>query len=554
MQFQVLRCCGLGTVLLSGLTIPYLLRYILLLPAFGRFCVRLIPGTNYKLIRVVGLLFTLITFVLSVMLWGAYTPVSTEPFSHVVGFTQGWKGLVYVRLEFGVDQLSLWMVLLTRILMPIAILCSWQNLPNYGAKSFVSVLLILESCLFGRFTSLDLLCFYILYECSLLPMFLAIGLGGSGPRKVRQQYLLVLYTLVGSLAMLPCMLMMFSLVGSTSFLLLVHENWALSKQLVFWWGLFLAFQVKVPMVPLHLWLPEAHVEQSTAGSVLLAGVLLKLGTYGLLRFNFGFFAEACSYYRPFVLTISLLGLIYRSFTTLRQVDFKKLVQYSSVAHMSMVTLALFTGSTVGLIGSSFLMFAHGIQSPALFLCVAQIYDRAHTKALKYLGGAQTRMPLFSIMLFIFSLCNMAMPLTPNFLAEFLCLCSVFNYNLLRLAGACIAVILQAAYSMWAYARVVHGMPKPTYVGAMADLNRREFVTFLPLILLTVWLGLKPAAVLDSLSSSLVYLHQASMKQQFIQKVDWITEFISSTKIVDLQDWITLRSGAWIRPKSFGQFD
>lgn len=542
MWFQVLRCCGLGTMLsfIVGCAHPvdYLLRYILLLPVFGQFCCRLVPGNNYKLIRVIQLFFTLRTFVLSVMLWGSYTPVSTEPFSHVVGFTQGWKGAVYVRLEFGVDRLSLWMVLLTRILMPIAILCSWNNVPTYGAKSFVRVLLILESCLFGRFTSLDLLCFYILYECSLLPMFLAIGLGGSGPRKVRQQYLLVLYTLVGSLAMLPCMLMMLSLVGSTSFLLLVHENWNLSKQLVFWWGLFLAFQVKVPMVPLHLWLPEAHVEQSTQGSVLLAGVLLKLGTYGLLRFNFGFFQEACAYYGPFVLTLSLLGLIYRSFTTLRQIDFKKLVQYSSVAHMSMVTLALFTGSSLGLIGSSFLMFAHGIQSPALFLCVGQIYDRAHTKALKYLGGAQTAMPLFSIMLFIFSLCNMAMPLTPNFLAEFLCLCSVFNHNLLRLAGACIQVILQAAYSMWAYARVVHGMPKPMYIQAMADLSRREFFTFVPLLALTVWLGLKPTQVLDSLSSSIVYLHQASLghyapgasarKGVTLNKepVDWIVSFFN----------------------------
>ena len=523
MWFFVQRCCGLGTVLLSSLVLDYLLRYILLLPAFGRFQVSLIPRNNVKQIRTVGLFFTLRTFVLTVMLWGSYSPVDSI-FSNVVGLTAGWQGLVYVRLEFGVDQLSLWMVLLTRILMPLALLCSWNNLRKYGRKSFVSVLLVLESCLFGRFTSLDLLCFYILYECSLIPMFLAIGLGGSGPRKVRQQYLLVLYTLVGSLAMLPCMLMMLSLVGSTNFLLLVHENWDVSKQLVFWWGLFLAFQVKVPMVPMHLWLPEAHVEQSTAGSVLLAGVLLKLGTYGLLRFNFGFFPEACSYYGPFVLTVSLIGLIYRSFTTLRQVDFKKLVQYSSVAHMSMVTLALFTGSTVGLIGSSFLMFAHGIQSPALFLCVGQLYDRAHTKAFKYLGGAQTRMPLFSIMLFIFSLCNMAMPLTPNFVAEFLCLCSAFTHNMVRLRGACIAVILQAAYSMWAYARVVHGMPKPMYLKSLADLSRREFVTFIPLLQLTLWLGLKPRAVLDSLSSSIVFLHQASLKTK--EPVDWLLSILS----------------------------
>lgn len=528
MWFFVQRCVGLGAVLLSSLVLPNLLRYILLLPAFGRFQVSLIPRSRLKEIRRVGLFFTLRTFLLSVMLWGSYRAADRR-FRHVVGFSLNWQGQVCASLEFGVDQLSLWMVLLTRILMPLALLCSWPHLRKYGRKSFVSVLLILESCLFGRFTSLDLLCFYILYECSLIPMFLAIGLGGSGPRKVRQQYLLVLYTLVGSLAMLPCMLMMYSLVGSTHFLLLAHVNWDLRKQLVFWWGLFLAFQVKVPMVPMHLWLPEAHVEQSTAGSVLLAGVLLKLGTYGLLRFNFGFFPEACSYYGPFVLTMSLLGLIYRSFTTLRQVDFKKLVQYSSVAHMSMVTLALFTGSTVGLIGSSFLMFAHGIQSPALFLCVGQLYDRTHTKAFKYLGGAQTAMPLFSVMLFLFSLCNMAMPLTPNFVAEFLCLCSAFTHNMVRLAGACIAVILQAAYSMWAYARVVHGMPKPAYLKSLADLNRREFWTFVPLLQLTLWLGLKPRVVLDSLSSSMVFLHETALKTK--EPVDWLLCVLSIDSLI-----------------------
>nr|AWV56997.1 NADH dehydrogenase subunit 4 [Pseudopediastrum sp. CL0201VA] len=509
MWFLVLSLCGLGAAFLANFQNLNLLAYVLGTPLVGLVILCMIPSTMTKLIRVWALTVTIITLLLCMVLWANYTPCATEPFGSVVGFSAGWQGLVLVRLEFGIDSLSLWMVLLTLALMPLAVLCSWTTITSH-VSAFMGLLLVLESFLFGAFTLLDLLCFYVLYECSLLPMFLLIGLGGSRPRKVRAAYLLVLYTLVGSLAMLPCMLLMWSQAGSTSFMLLVHESWEPSRQLVLWWGLFLAFAVKVPMIPVHLWLPEAHVELSTAGSVLLAGVLLKLGTYGLLRFNLSLFAYANAYYGPLIMCFSLIGLIYLSLSTLRQVDLKKLVLYSSIAHMSMVTLALFTMSDLGLILATFLMLAHGILSPALFLCVGALYDRTHTKALKYLGGLLTLMPLFSIMLFIFSLCNMAMPLTPNFLAEFLCLCSIFAHNTVLLAGALILVILALAYSMWAYARVVHGMPKPYAFELLTDLNRREFWTFVPLILMTLWLGLKPNVVLDTLSSSLIYWHQASL--------------------------------------------
>lgn len=509
MWFLVMSICGLGAAFLANFQIQNLLAIVLVQPLFGAQVLCVIPSTELKTIRVWTLAVTFITLLACILLWANFNWSAAEPFGSVVGFSAGWQGLVLVRLEFGIDSLSLWMILLTQALMPLAVLCSWTTMTKH-ATSFMALLLVLESCLFGAFSALDLLSFYVLYECSLLPMFLLIGLGGSRPRKVRAAYLLVLYTLIGSLAMLPCMLLMWSQAGSTSFMLLVLQDWEPSRQLVLWWGLFLAFAVKVPMIPVHLWLPEAHVEQSTAGSVLLAGVLLKLGTYGLLRFNLSLFAYANAYYGPFILCLSLIGLIYQSLSTLRQVDLKKLIAYSSVAHMSMVTLALFTMSDLGMIQATFLMLAHGIQSPALFLCVGALYDRTHTKALKYLGGAQTQMPLFSIMLFVFSLCNMAMPLTPNFLAEFLCLCSVFAHNTVALAGALIAVVLAAAYSMWAYARVVHGMPKPYVFAALTDLNRREFWCFVPLILMTLWLGLKPNAVLDSLSSSLLFWHQASL--------------------------------------------
>lgn len=504
----VLSCCGMGCALLMNLNPENLLMIVLLLPLSGALLLCLLPGKSVSAHRFVALVTSLVTLLYSMLLWVNFMPNSIEPFQQIVGIAGSWNGTLWVRLEFGLDGLSLWMVLLTTFLMPLAVLCSWWTQKNHS-QAFFALMLVLETCLLASFTCLDLLGFYIFYECSLLPMFLLIGLGGSRPRKVRAAYLLVIYTLVGSLAMLPCVLLMYSQAGSTSYLLLATESWAPARQYVLWWGLFLAFAVKVPMVPLHLWLPEAHVEASTAGSVLLAGVLLKLGSYGLLRFSLPLLPEASAYYGPLVLCLCMIGLVYASLTTLRQVDLKKLVAYSSIAHMSMVIIAIFTLNDVGAIGASFLMLAHGVASPALFLLVGAMYDRAHTKALKYLGGAATAMPIYSLFLFLFSLCNIALPLSPNFVGEFLCLCSVFAHHLGALVGALIAVIVSAAYTMWAYARVVHGMPKPQYFQALADLNRREVWTLVPLLFLALWWGIKPAVVLDSLSSSLWYWHQAT---------------------------------------------
>ena len=517
----VLSAWGMGCALLLNLPKEGLLFWILLLPVAGAFFLSLLPEKNTKGHRIVALFFSFLTFLGSLLLWASFMPNSPEPFQEIVGFSGSWNGTVWIRLLFGLDGLSLWMVLLTTFLMPLAILCSWISQKNHS-QAFMALLLILETCLLASFTCLDLLGFYIFYECSLLPMFLLIGLGGSRPRKVRAAYLLVIYTLVGSLAMLPCVLLMYSQAGSTSFLLLLTESWAPARQYVLWWGLFLAFAVKVPMIPLHLWLPEAHVEASTAGSVLLAGVLLKLGSYGLLRFSMPLLPEASAYYGPLVLCLSMVGLVYASLTTLRQIDLKKLVAYSS-----MVILALFTLNDLGAIAGTFLMLAHGVASPALFLLVGAMYDRAHTKALKYLGGAATAMPLYSLMFFLFSLCNMALPLTPNFVAEFLCLCSVFTHHLGAFAAALIAVILSAAYTMWAYARVVHGMPKPQYFQAFTDLNRREFYTLVPLLILALWWGLKPDYLLNLLSSSLWFWHQTTLYNSCT--TEWVSAVLSFLK-------------------------
>lgn len=257
-------------------------------------------------------------------------------------------------------------------------------------------------------------------------------------------------------------------------------------------------------MPVHLWLPEAHVERSTAGSVLLAGVLLKLGTYRILRFNMYLFPYRSAYYYPFVSTLCLLGIIYASFTTRRQVDLKKIVAYSSIAHMSMLVLSLFTLNEIGIIGAIFTILAHGITSPALFLCVGYLYERTHTKALKYLGGAATTMPLFSIFFFFFTLSNIAMPLTPSFVGEFLSLSGIFGISYFVLIRSLSGVILRAVYNLWAYARVVHGIPKTNFIGRRADLNRREFATLTVLFLLSLWFGIKADYILNSLRSCIYY--------------------------------------------------
>lgn len=517
----VICLCVLGTALVLSIPVQGFLATVQLQPLGAALFICVQPGKESKAHRYYAQLFTQVTQVQCMRLWSGFVPAAVEPFQQVVGLSASWNGLLTVKLEFGQDRLSLWMVMLTAVQMPLAVQCSW-NTQNKHSQSFYAQLQALESFQFRCFTSLDLFCFYVLYECALQPMFLLIGLGGSRARKVRAAYQLVLYTLVGSLAMLPCLLLLYSRAGTTNYLqqrrLPIHS----SRQQLQWWGFFLAFAVKVPLMPLHLWLPEAHVERSTAGSVQLAGVLLKLGTYGLQRFNLYQFPEASAYLGPRVSTICLIGVIYASLTTLRQVDQKKLVAYSSVAHMSMVVLALFTLNEVGILGSIFTMQAHGVRSPALFQCVGALYDRTHTKALKYLGGAATAMPLFSIWFFIFSLCNMAQPLTPNFVGEFQSLCGIFAQNGIALTLCLGGVILSAVYTQWAYARVVHGMPKIQYQSGMADLNRREWWALAILAMVAVWWGQKPAAVLDSLGAFVYYWQQCS--QAVYEPAPWVLLF------------------------------
>lgn len=525
----VIRLCVLGTAFVQSIPLKGLLAIVLQQPISAALFLCVQPGKDSKAHRYYALFFTMVTQVLCMRQWSGFVPAAVEPFQQVVGLKASWNGQLTVKLEFGLDRLSLWMVLQTAVQMPQAVLCSWHT-QNKHSQSFYAQQLALESFQFRCFTSLDLFCFYVLYECAQQPMFQLIGQGGSRERKVRAAYLQVLYTLVGSQAMLPCLLLQYSRAGTTNYLLLRSLPIHSSRQLLQWWGFFQAFAVKVPLMPQHLWLPEAHVERSTAGSVLQAGVLQKQGTYGLLRFNQYQFPEASAYLGPRVSTLCLIGVIYASLTTQCQVDQKKIVAYSSVAHMSMVVQALFTLNEVGILGSIFTMQAHGVRSPALFQCVGALYDRTHTKALKYLGGAATAMPLFSIWFFIFSLCNMALPLTPNFVGEFLSLCGIFAHNGRSLTICLGGVIQRAVYTLWAYARVVHGMPKIQYVSGMADLNRREWWCLAILAIVAIWWGQKPSAVQDSQGSFVYFWQQCSMANY--EPVPWAIIAVSLCSFCD----------------------
>jgi proton-translocating NADH-quinone oxidoreductase chain M len=466
-----------------------LLPVLISLPLFGALFAWLFGNEKA---RVISYFFTLITFFVSLVIWFFFDPISAQTFQLVWGV-------------FGIDAISLWMILLTTLLFPICILCSNANL--------CYLLLLLESILLASWCILDLLGFYVLYESILIPMFLLICLGGSRERKVRAADQLVFYTLIGSLIWLPCVLLMYSEAGTTNLELLYHHQWDFAAQCFLWWGFFLALAVKIPVVPIHLWLPEAHVEAPTAGSVLLAGVVLKLGSYGFLRFCLPLLPDACSYYGPLVITLGLVSLIYTSLTTLRQVDLKKVIAYSSIAHMNMANIAIFTLHDQSLVGCLFMMISHGVVSPALFLCVGIIYDRYHTKLFRYIsGGCATTMPLFSIYFFLFSMANMALPLSPNFLSELAILCGIFSSHILVALLATVSMVLSAAYTLWAYARVVHGMPNPAYTVKMTDLNRREFWTLFPLLVCTVWLGIKPGSVLSSITNSVSHLHHLMMSK------------------------------------------
>jgi proton-translocating NADH-quinone oxidoreductase chain M len=396
----------------------------------------------------------------------------------------------------GADGLSMIFLLLTLFVFPVCFASSWAVTKK--SKSFFTYLLAMELLLVITFTTLDLFYFYVFFESLLIPMFIFIGVWGARERKIKAAYLFFLYTLFGSLIMLFGVLYLYMITGSTNYFVILNTELDAEQQKLIWICFFMAFAVKMPLYPFHIWLPEAHVEAPTVGSMLLASLLLKLGGYGFLRFSLSMLHEGSVYFNSLVSTLALLGVVYGSLSTIRQIDLKRVIAYSSVAHMNLVMLGLFSFNQQGIEGATYLMVGHGVVSTALFFCVGVLYDRYHSRLLRYYGGLVTVMPLFSFFFFSFTLANMSFPGTSNFLGELLLFLGIFAQNSTTLLFSTAGIVLSAVYSVWLFNRVSFGTLKTTYISRFTDVTRRETAILITLLVPMLILGLSANFILEFL--------------------------------------------------------
>ncbi len=415
---------------------------------------------------------------------------------------QPWLGGA-ITYSMGVDGISLPFVVLTTALMPIAILASWQAIQR-RVREYMIAFLVLETLMVGTFCALDLVLFYLFFEGGLIPMFLIIGVWG-GPRRVYASFKFFLYTLLGSVLMLLAIMAMYWQAGTTDIPTLPHHAFPRALQTWAFVAFLASFAVKLPMWPVHTWLPDAHVEAPTAGSVILAAILLKMGGYGFLRFSLPMFPEASQHLAPLVYALSVVAIVYTSLVALVQEDVKKLIAYSSVAHMGFVTMGIFAVTAQGVAGGIFQMISHGIVSAALFLCVGVIYDRMHTREIAAYGGLVNRMPLYAFVFLVFTLANVGLPGTIGFVGEFLTLIGTFRVNNWVATLATLGTILSAAYALWLYRKVIFGRLEKPSLFSITDLGWREMVVLAPLVILTIVFGVYPKPVLDISSASVMQL-------------------------------------------------
>ena len=423
-----------------------------------------------------------------------------------------WIGRFNVNYHLGVDGISLWFVLLTAFMNLVVIIAGWEVITK-RVNQYMGAFLILSGLMIGVFCALDLVLFYLFFEAGLIPMFLIIGIWG-GKRRVYASFKFFLYTLLGSVLMLLAMMAMYGYAGTTDIPALLTTKFPSDMQKWLWLAFFASFAVKMPMWPVHTWLPDAHVEAPTGGSVILAAILLKMGGYGFLRFSLPMFPEASHYFAPLVFTLSVIAIIYTSLVALAQEDVKKLIAYSSVAHMGYATLGIFTFTTQGIDGAIFQMLSHGIVSAALFLCVGVVYDRMHTREIAAYGGLAERMPMYAFCFMVFTMANVGLPGTSGFVGEFLTLLGAFKVNSTVAAFATTGVILSAAYALWLYRRMIFGALEKASLRDILDLNRREIAILAPLVILTIFFGVYPAALLDVTALSvkkLVQNYEAAIK-------------------------------------------
>ena len=451
---------------------------------------------------------SLIVFGLSLILWFSFDK-TTADYQFVEQMT--WMPEFGLGYHLGVDGISVLFVLLSTLLTPICILASWESVQT-RVREYMIAFLVLETMMIGMFASLDMLMFYIFFEGVLVPMFLIIGVWG-GARRVYAAYKLFLYTLLGSLLMLLAILTLWYMAGSTSIPELMKLQIPRNMQIWMFLAFFASFAVKVPMWPVHTWLPDAHVEAPTAGSVILAGVLLKMGGYGFLRFSVPLLPEATEWFAPLIFALSIVAVIYTSLVAMAQEDMKKLIAYSSVAHMGIVTLGIFVMNHQGLSGAIFQMLSHGIVSGALFLCVGVVYDRVHSREINRYGGVAKVMPVYAVLFMGFTMASVALPGTAGFPGEFLVLVGAWQVNPWVAFFAGFSMILGACYMLWLYRRVLFGRITKDEIRHLLDLSPREWLTFAPLVVLTLWMGLYPSSFtsfFDASVSALLARHEAAL--------------------------------------------
>ncbi|MDI6836202.1 MAG: NADH-quinone oxidoreductase subunit M [Rhizobiaceae bacterium] len=450
-------------------------------------------------IRNVALLTTVFTFVVSLFIWIGFD--NSNPGFQMVE-KHAWLG-TGISYHVGVDGISMLFVILTTLLMPFCILASWVSVEK-RLKDYMIAFLLLETLMVGVFVALDIVLFYVYFEAGLIPMFIIIGVWG-GKDRVYASYKFFLYTLAGSVLMLIAIMAMYWDAGTTDIPQLLAHKFPAQMQTWLWLAFFASFAVKMPMWPVHTWLPDAHVQAPTAGSMILAGILLKLGGYGLLRFSLPMFPLASDYFAPLVYTMSVIAIIYTSLVAMMQEDMKKLIAYSSIAHMGYVTMGTFAANMQGVQGAIFQMLSHGFVSAALFFCVGVIYDRLHTREIAAYGGLVNNMPKYAVAFMVFTMANVGLPGTSGFIGEFLTLIGVFRANTWVALFAATGVILSAAYALWLYRRVVFGALEKESLKAMLDLSLREKFILYPLIALTIFFGVYPAPIFDATAASVELL-------------------------------------------------
>ena len=474
-----------------------ILSSLILLPTIGALFIFFVRSSNsqYQSSKYVALFITLANFFLSLYLWIVFDK-SIVDFQFVE--EREWIS-GFVNYKVGVDGISILFILLTTFITPICVITVNATIKN-RLKDFLMAILILETFMIGVFCSLDLVVFYLFFEAGLIPMFLIIGIWG-GERRVYSAFKFFLYTLLGSVLMLVAIISIYWITGTTDVIKLYELGIDAKYQNLLWLAFFSSFAVKTPMWPVHTWLPDAHVEAPTAGSVLLAAILLKMAGYGFIRFSLGLFPDASLYFVPLVYTLSLIAIIYTSLVALMQEDMKKLIAYSSVAHMGFVTLGIFTMTQQGIEGSIFQMISHGLVSAALFLCVGVVYDRLHTRLINRYGGLVSIMPKYAIVFMVFTLGALGLPGTSGFIGEFLVLMGAFKKNILVATIASLGVILGAAYMLWLYKRIIFGKLINEDVKKMVDLKRFEIVTLWLLVLPIIFFGFYPEPLINSIEVS-----------------------------------------------------